>query len=315
MKYLILSYFDNVYGPKIFLIAPSNADPEEFYHLTDFMNLYRPGFFYIEFGNLKCGNFLFEISSKHARGGAELILLSLAEKNGSLDPTMAHDYLERFARELMSIKDLYKAFYLKENRQDGAINETTKFSELKELFFSFFESIPREISLYKPRKKARVFIFGLDKAGKTSIINALKNMVHDDNLPPTLSVDISQILLGDISFIIYDAPGQAKFRHLWTTTTPLNQQDGLVFVMDVADKNRYKECREVLFDIANLPEIKKLPLLILFNKIDLKKPKIKHLLKEIDLESLKSRPINYFMTSAVTGEGIKESFNWLAKQL
>ncbi len=308
MKALMLTHFDSIFGPKIFLHSGINVD--DFKHIPPLMDLYKEGFFYHEFNKDKSANLSFQLHSDYARGNCEILMITYLVRDGELNPGMAKEYLTRFAERLVQIKDGYKAFYVGSSKYPG---DTRKFDEIKELFDALFHAFPAEVNMYK-HKERKIFVFGLTKAGKTTILHALQNRKSKE-LQPTIFMDISKALLPDtnISAMIYDAPGQLKYREMWAPN--LTGSDGLVFVVDVAEKDRFAEAKSVLHDVAMRPETRSLPMLLLLNKVDLKKPKVKDLVKTLDLEALGKRPIKYFETSAITGEGVAEAFAWFGNEL
>jgi small GTP-binding protein len=306
MKNLILSYFDNVQGPVVFLRQPEYLKIEDFATIPLLMNLYREGFFMHEYGGYKSANLIFEIPSKYARGGDEILMISLLDE-ADINPELARGSLIRFVDALRKIRDAYKGFYV--NSAKFTANPA-KFGEIQDLFASFASSIPAEMHV-QPRQ-SKLFLFGLTKVGKTSIVQALKNQMLKDN-PPTISMDISKIFINNtINFMVYDAPGQEKFRALWQPH--IDNQDGLVFVVDVTAPEKFPEARDVLHDVAGRDETQNLPLLVLLNKVDLKKPRVKDVLSALDIAALRN-PCKEFLTSAVTRENIPEAFTWLANQL
>ena len=60
---------------------------------------------------------------------------------------------------------------------------------------------------------------------------------------------------------------------------------------------------------------KRVPLLILLNKVDVEKPNIDYIKEVLDLESLETSIHKIFLTSATTNKGVVESFNWLSSEL
>jgi GTP-binding protein SAR1 len=308
MKALMLTHFDAIFGPKIFLHSGINVD--EFKHIPPLMDLYKEGFFYHEFNRDKSANLSFQVPSSYARGNCEILMLTYLVRDGELNPGMAKEYLTRFAERLVNIIDGYKAFYIGSGKYPG---DPRKLDEIKDLFDALYHAFPAEVNMFK-QKERKIFVFGLTKAGKTTILHALENR-RAKQLPLTIYMDISKALLPDtnISVIIYDAPGQLKYRNMWAPN--LTGSDGIVFVVDVADKDRFDEARAVVHDVAMRPETRSLPLLLLLNKVDLQKPKVKDLVKTLDLEALGKRPVKYFETSGITGEGVAEAFAWLGHEL
>ena len=92
----------------------------------------------------------------------------------------------------------------------------------------------------------------------------------------------------------------------------LKDQDGLIFVLDVHDKLKFPDARALLHEIAGKPELSELPLLIMFNKVDLGEPNIEDLVEAMGLKRLGKRPIKYFLTSGIKNKNVDEIFfHWI----
>jgi len=295
-------------GPRVFLKTPESFDDDEINQIPVLIDIYEEGFFIHIFGGFKSANYFFELVSPVARGSTERLLLSILTTEGELNQELSKDLLEGFINEIQQIPDIYKAFYITNSSDNEA---KIKLNQLKTLMNTFYEYLPKDVAIIKHRK-ARIFIFGPSKAGKTTIINCLRNEFDKTTLPTT-SVSISKLLIGSLEFLTYDAPGQTKFQKLWLPY--LKNQDGLVFVFDSADKLRYEEAKEMLHRIANMPQTKNLPLLILFNKVDLFKPDIIFIEKAIGIPELGKRHFKCFLTSGLINEGVAEAFDWFAETI
>ena len=314
MKILILSHFDPVIGPIVFFQAPGFVNEELLKQIPELMNIYNEKHFFVHmFGGYKSANLLFDVPNEYARGGIDMLLISMiiTDEDGDLNVGLSEGLLKGFVKEFQKIENAYEGLYVRSNEIQGA---KEKFNEIQKLFFTFFKSFPEE-SVLENRRDAKIFVFGLSQAGKTTIIQKLHNIQKEapTNTVPTTNVGISRIFVNNVSILTYDAPGQSKFMDLWTPY--LENQDGLVFVLDVIHKSKYNEAREILQKIANLQKMKNLPLLILFNKVDIQKPNIKNLKKILGINELGERPIKCFKTSGYYEEGIIEAFTWLAQQL
>ncbi len=117
----------------------------------------------------------------------------------------------------------------------------------------------------------KLFLFGIDCAGKTSLSQALRTgKVNPDN-QPTKAFDISDMIMKDFDkdteFKIWDAPGQTSFRKTWGRG--MDSANMMIFVLDTADKKRYDEAKKVLLQVTNDMETRNVPLLVLFHKMDL----------------------------------------------
>ncbi|TXT61387.1 MAG: putative Histidine kinase [Promethearchaeota archaeon] len=308
-KILTLSHFDFQYGPQIILKAPKSTDDEALENIPALMDLYEKGFFIHMFGNFKSANLIFEIPSEYARGTQELLLISfLIDVNSDINLNVTKELLKKFASKLKDIKNVYKAFHkISEDNTEARV----KFEEVKSLFKGFYDSFPEESIVIK-RKAVKIFVYGLSQAGKTTIINTLQKSVSKSTLPTT-NVNISRVVVNDLSILTYDAPGQSKFHDLWMPY--LKDQNALVFVLDLADKAKYEHASKVLHKVAEKKELKNLPLLILLNKVDIAEVNVDEVLEELHIDKFENRAFKYYLTSGLTNQGIEEAFDWLSKIL
>ena len=123
----------------------------------------------------------------------------------------------------------------------------------------------------KPAKLPKIFIFGLDRAGKTFLTNYLFARIVEKSYNPTLGFNIQNFELADFGIQIWDAPGQKGFRKLWSRG--YRDADMLVYVVDTADPDRYEESREEFDNVISNMTNKKLPLIFCFHKMDLPESK------------------------------------------
>ncbi len=305
MKYLILSHYNSFLRPKIFLKSPEE-EKEGLYQVPTLMELYEKGFFIHMFAGFKTANMKFSIPSKYGRGKTERLMISIiVDKDEKINASLSEQLLETFVSELKKIQDAYKGFYLDSKMYQGDQNV---FNQIKNLFNTFFDTLPKQDIIFE-RKEAKVLIFGLSLAGKTSIIRCRRKSLTK-NILPTLNVDISRILVNNVSLITYDVPGQPKFQELWSMY--LKEQNGLIFVVDVADPVKYPDAKHLLHLIIERPETQGLPLLVLFNKIDLEKKKMEEMKRIMEIDKIDNRAVKCFQTSATKNINIDQAFNWLA---
>ncbi|KAH3853173.1 hypothetical protein DPMN_095695 [Dreissena polymorpha] len=108
--------------------------------------------------------------------------------------------------------------------------------------------------------------------------------------------------------------GQERMRPLWRMY--LRGTDGVLFVVDSADRDRIPEAREELLRILDTPEMKNVPLVVIANKQDLPGSiDCKELGKRLQLPQMSTRPWVLHGACATTGEGICESMESLAKMV
>ncbi|MFX1496980.1 MAG: PAS domain S-box protein [Promethearchaeota archaeon] len=309
MRILVLSHRNPFFPPYIFQKVPETIERDDLKQVPTLIELYEDGFFIHMFGTFKTANLLFDIPSKYSRTKKERLLISIIVDNKSkIKATLAQELLEGFVEEFKKIKKVYKAFYVDSQVYQG---DPDKLEKIKTLLNTFNATFPEEQVIFE-QKEAKVLIFGLSLAGKTTIIRTRRKTVSK-TIFPTINVDISRILVNNVSLLTYDTPGQVKFKEIWKPY--LKGQDGLIFVLDVSDNLKFPDARKLLHEVVGIPELSELPLLILFNKIDLEEPNVSDLVEAMGLEKLEKMPMKYFLTSGVNNINVDEAFNWLSLKI
>ena len=168
-------------------------------------------------------------------------------------------------------------------------------------------------NLFKKKiKQATITICGLDKAGKTTIVRFLLAGEHKDTFP-TMGVNREVIALPHFELDIFDLGGQEDFRPMWSEIN--EQSDGLIYVVDSTDHFRLQESKEIFHTIISTQIRKHIPILILLNKFDLdNRINRTEFVKEFALINL-DLTWACFDTSALTGQGLYDSFEWFINQL
>lgn len=92
---------------------------------------------------------------------------------------------------------------------------------------------------------------------------------------------------------------------------------GIIYVIDSTDKERFTEAKEELYRILKEESLKDTLLLIFANKQDMEGALTKEEIKEkLELSSLKTvREWHIEGTVATTGEGLYEGLDWLTEKL
>ncbi|MFW9874505.1 MAG: ADP-ribosylation factor-like protein [Candidatus Thorarchaeota archaeon] len=309
MKMLLLSHRCPYFSPSIFLKIPETIQRDDIKQIPLLIDIYEKGFFIHTFGTFKTANLIFNVPSEYSKTGVERLLVSLVvDGQSKIKSTMAEEFLEGLVEEFKKIEDVFKAFYVNSMFDKGDYN---KLEEIRRLLNVFYISFPEEDVIFE-QKEARVLIFGLSQSGKTTIIKTRRKSVSKTTFP-TINVDISKIIVNNVSMLTYDVPGKYKVKEIWKPY--LKNQDGLIFVLDVTDTIRFSYARELLHEIAGKPELKELPLLILLNKTDRKQSDIKELEETMGVKNLGKRPLKSFLTSGIMNINIDEAFNWLSLKI
>src|SRR5258708_27566751 len=109
-------------------------------------------------------------------------------------------------------------------------------------------------------------MLGLDAAGKTTILYKLK-INQGISTVPTVGFNVETLTYKKIKFNVWDVGGQEKIRPLWRHYFTGTQ--GLIFVVDSADRARIDEARQELHRIINDREMRDALFLVFANKQDL----------------------------------------------
>ncbi|OLS23014.1 MAG: GTPase HflX [Candidatus Heimdallarchaeota archaeon LC_3] len=165
----------------------------------------------------------------------------------------------------------------------------------------------------------QVAFVGLQNAGKTTLVKHLKETPTEDSTTyvPTMGLSMERFSLGETEVIAADLGGQKSFREsFWK---PLVEKSSAVcFVFDSADTAKVSEAGEVLETVLSWVH-QNSTFLFLANKKDLENAlALEEIIKQLGLkEKIKQRPHSFgvYQISALTGEGIEDSFEWLNEQL
>ena len=179
-----------------------------------------------------------------------------------------------------------------------------------EIFLSWLKRI-----FIRNEKEVQVTFCGLDAAGKTSILEYLVSGEIAETVPTT-GVSSERIRLkGNTVFEIYDLPVQKSLHNLLNNY--LIKTHLIVFVLDAADTKRLQEAKDLFWEVYSHEANPHTPVCIIANKQDL--------IESINIEQIKTSfklnrlskdcKYNVFGTSATTGLGIVEAFQWIYETL
>ncbi|CAL8077061.1 unnamed protein product [Calicophoron daubneyi] len=160
------------------------------------------------------------------------------------------------------------------------------------------------------KKEIRVLMLGLDAAGKTTILYRLK-LGHSVTTIPTVGFNVETVTYKNVHFNVWDVGGQEKIRPLWRHYYTGSQ--GLIFVVDSADRDRIDEARQELHKIANDHEMQDAIILIFANKQDIPNAMPPHEIRErLMLTKLRQDRMWFVQPSvATTGDGLCDGLMWL----
>jgi ADP-ribosylation factor-like protein 2 len=83
----------------------------------------------------------------------------------------------------------------------------------------------------------------LDNAGKTTVLKKI-NGEDISTISPTLGFNIQSLSYAGYTLNVWDVGGQTTIRSYWKNY--FEQTDGLIWVVDCADRRRLADCRDEL---------------------------------------------------------------------
>merc|ERR1711957_711704 len=169
-------------------------------------------------------------------------------------------------------------------------------------------------------------LLGLDNAGKSTLLHMLKEN-RAVALPPTVHPNMEELIMGRIRFRTLDLGGHETARRIWRDYYAT--VDGIIFVVDAADRTRFQEVQEELHRLLEEQSLANVPFVVLGNKIDIpvaaSEDELRNALglyshmtygRETSGKNTSGvRPVELFMCSVVKRMGYSEGFQWLSQFL
>lgn len=161
-----------------------------------------------------------------------------------------------------------------------------------------------------------ILILGVDKAGKTTLLERVKSLYTDyegippDRIVPTVGLNIGRVEAHKSKLIFWDLGGQLGLRTIWEKY--YEEAHAVLYVVDAAGSDRFDDAKGALDKILRHEDLQGAPVLILANKQDLPGALTsEELAKQLEVKDLEDRPSLVKDVCAYDGSGVKESVMWL----
>ncbi|KAJ1724110.1 ADP-ribosylation factor-like protein 2 [Coemansia erecta] len=172
-------------------------------------------------------------------------------------------------------------------------------------------SIIRKVK--QKERELRVLVLGLDNAGKTTIMKRLSGEPID-TVSPTLGFNISTLTLDGYAVNFWDVGGQRTIRPYWRNY--FEQTDGIIWVVDSADRMRLDDCRKELMALLKEDRLAGASLLVLANKQDIDGAlSCEEIRGRLELDKMATHHCEVRACSAVSGENLLEGTQWLVADI
>ena len=166
----------------------------------------------------------------------------------------------------------------------------------------------------EPSVTFKILTIGESGVGKTCILRRFVENKFLKNHLATIGIDFKTKTLTinnrEIKLKIWDTAGEDRFRNI--TNQYYKGADGIVLVYDVTEETSYERIKDWMDQILSNTQREEISLVLLGNKCDVE-PRI--VTEEQGIKMAQELKIKYFETSALTGLGIKEAFEELAKDI
>ncbi|KAK9141480.1 hypothetical protein Scep_008637 [Stephania cephalantha] len=163
-----------------------------------------------------------------------------------------------------------------------------------------------------------VLILGIDKAGKTTLLEKLKALYSNleglppDRIVPTVGLNIGRIEASKTKLIFWDLGGQVGLRTIWEKY--YEEAHAVIYVIDASCPSRFEDSKSALEKVLRHPDLQGAPLLILANKQDIDGAvSSSELARYLDLKELDERLYMFEGVSAYDGTKIKDCIDWLVE--
>eukprot|EP01068_Selenidium_serpulae_P013595 Selendium_serpulae@DN5983_c0_g2_i1.p1 len=167
--------------------------------------------------------------------------------------------------------------------------------------------------LSRSNRRFKIVIVGLNNAGKTTILYKL-NMGSVIQTVPTIGCNVEEVHYKNITFQVWDVGGQESMRNTWPFY--FEQTAALIFVMDSNAYDNVVVAKLELFNALLSERLQDAPLLVLANKQDVASARAAaEIAMDLNLTSIKDRDWHIQACSGLTGEGLYEGLDWVAKKL
>ena len=164
------------------------------------------------------------------------------------------------------------------------------------------------------RTKFNIIILGESRVGKTCLVTVLTGHSFSDVGLLTAGIDFhlveKEIDGKTYKFKIFDTAGQERYKSISKSSIKL--ADGILLVFSVDNRESFEKIDEWIESVKEEVNESQKAIIICGNKIDVENRLISY---DTALQFANTHNFKYFETSAKTGQGVKEAFNELYKDI
>ena len=167
---------------------------------------------------------------------------------------------------------------------------------------------------YDPRLTFKIIIIGESGIGKASLLKRFVENKYAKQHYATIGINFKTKSLyinnQNIKIKIWDTAGQERFNYI--STQFYMNADGLVFIFDLTNRSTYNKLRNWMEQIFSNIKQEEMGFVLFGTKCDMESREVT---QEMGKKLAEEFKVSYFETSALTGQGIKEGFEYLIEDI
>lgn len=156
----------------------------------------------------------------------------------------------------------------------------------------------------------KICMVGVYATGKTCLVQRFVHSIFSPRYLSTVGVKIDRKELAvhgePVNLLLWDLEGRDGVRDV--NPSYVRGAHGLIFVVDGTRRDTFDQAFEIRDAVTT--QVGSIPAVFAFNKADLTD---EWSLTKADEDSVSARGLQGIRTSAKTGEGVEETFKWLAE--
>ncbi|GFY68817.1 ADP-ribosylation factor-like protein 8B [Trichonephila inaurata madagascariensis] len=161
------------------------------------------------------------------------------------------------------------------------------------------------------RKEMEITLVGLQEAGKTTLVNVIAKDPTFDTIP-TIGFNMRKVIYGRTVIKVWDLGGEKRFRNMWERYC--RGVSVILYMVDAANHEKLAESTWELQNLLQKPQLARIPILVLGNKIDLPNALSEtELMDQMKLTHINDHEISCYMISCKERENIDTVLQWLIK--
>ena len=161
----------------------------------------------------------------------------------------------------------------------------------------------------------KLILVGDGRVGKTSIINKYLYNTFNENEPMTINSCFleKKMIINEktFKFALWNTAGQEKINSV--THVYYRDAKGIILVYDITNARSFERVQKWIEEVRSYN--KECEIVICGNKVDIKETYEDGVDKDKAKEYVVNKGIEHFYTSAKTGEGLEEVFDYVAKKV